>query len=211
MEIIPAINCEDWECVEGRLKMASEFPARWVHFDVSDGKFAPVVTWNDPGKLKGENVNIEAHLMVVEPERDFTRWWEAGARRLVVHAEVIGVLPRRFIENVSDECEVGLALLPETSVEKVLPYITGECARLGFVQCLAVSPGFSGQKFQDSVLEKVRHLRAAREDLVIEVDGGVDLEVVKLLKKEGVDVVVSSSYIWDDEDPKRAFEKLGGV
>ncbi len=79
------------------------------------------------------------------------------------------------------------------------------------MQFLAVTPGFSGQKFQENVLEKIRTLRARDPRVIIEVDGGITLDVARRVKEAGANVLVSSSYIWNSSNPKEAFRALQEV
>ncbi len=89
MQVIPAINCDTEECVKKHLEMLKDIPAEWVHVDVSDGKFTPVRTWNEPELLETESLKVEVHLMVQEPEEYIERWVRAGANRILLHIETI--------------------------------------------------------------------------------------------------------------------------
>lgn len=213
MEVIPAINCLDFECVRERMLRVSELGVEWAHFDVSDGKFAPVVTWNDPSALATisgvELPKFEVHLMVEKPEEYVDFWVRAGARRLIVHVEAVDSAKFK-VQNSKLEvsgCELGMAVLSGTPIESVLPYLED----VRFVQFLAVSPGFSGQKFDEQVLEKIRALRERDSEVTVEVDGGVNLETAKLVREAGADVVVSSSFIFDASDPKIVYNKLRAI
>ena len=100
--------------------------------------------------------------------------------------------------------EVMLALNPETSIEEILPYLDSFL----FVQLLAVSPGPSGQDFNSLILEKIELLRERSLDIVIEVDGGMNLETAKAVKEAGTDIITSASYIFDSVNPAAAYELL---
>src|SRR3990167_788426 len=93
MEVIPAINCGDEGCVKKHLEMLQDIPAEWVHFDVSDGKFTPTLTWNNPKFLETESLKIEVHLMVEKPEEYVERWvglpTGGGAKRIIFHIETM--------------------------------------------------------------------------------------------------------------------------
>ncbi|MDP2703667.1 MAG: hypothetical protein Q8P01_00310 [bacterium] len=222
MEVIPAINCEDFACVQKHLEMLKNIPAEWVHFDVSDGTFNPARTWNEPEDLISDfgfrisDFSLEAHLMVREPVQYVERWVRAGARRVLVQVEVLNENTFREIEMLRrqdidisrrQDVELGLVLNPETPVETVFPYLD----KIRFVQLLAVTPGFSGQKFQENVLEKIRTLRARDPHVIIEADGGITLDVAGRVKEAGANVLVSSSYIWNSSNSKEAFRTLQEV
>ena len=214
MEVIPAINCGDEGCVKKHLEMLQDIPAEWVHFDVSDGKFTPAKTWDEPEcfiadcRLQIADLNIEVHFMVEKPEEYVERWVGAGAKRVIVHVETIrerSDLPKEVGPLAG--VQFGLALLPETPVESVYPYFD----RVRFVQLLAVSPGFSGQKFDERILEKIRLLRARDENVIIEVDGGVNDVVARSIFRAGANIAVSSSFIWNHPNPREAFFLLNSV
>ena len=215
MKIIPAINCETKECVEEHVRKVREFAPEWVHFDVSDGKFNEARTWNAPQAffqcLEAEPPNIETHLMVEDPEVYVSGWAGAGAKRVLLHIEVFrdGDVSRfrdLFITKYK-AVEFGLAVRPETDVETVFPYLD----QVRFVQFLAVVPGFSGQEFQENVLQKIFALRAKDKDVIIEVDGGVNDKTAPLIRDAGADVLVSSSFIWNSASPVEAYRLLQDI
>lgn len=223
MEVIPAINCLDFDCVSQRLDQIKALDSDWAHLDVVDGKFAPVKTWNDPKELirlqaSGFRlqVNIEIHLMVENPLAVIEDWFKAGAKRIIIHLETIdqGQLQNCIkIANKFDG-EIGLAINPNTPVEELLPFISenqpgiSENQRIKFVQILGVNPGWAGQEFQPQVIEKIKLLRIKSPNVKIEADGGINLETAKLVKEAGADIVVSASYIFNSSDPRKAYDEL---
>jgi ribulose-phosphate 3-epimerase len=203
MDVIPGINCSDYACVTEHLAGVRSLGVPWVHIDVADGAFAPVTTWNEPSKLVGvPHPFVEVHLMVEDPGRHIERWRGVG-KRFVVHVEVVSASHFQFPASE----EMGLALLPDTPVEEVYPYLD----RVRFVQFLAVPPGFSGQKFDERILEKIRVLKKHDPDVVVEVDGGIEPRTAQQVGDAGADMVVSTSYIWNSEDPEAALRRLGVV
>jgi ribulose-phosphate 3-epimerase len=100
-----------------------------------------------------------------------------------------------------------LAINPETAVNELIPYLKF----FNHFQILGVNPGKAGQEFRSEVLEKIKFLRERSKSATIEVDGGVTPEVVRLVKKFGVDIIVSASYIFNSPDPKKAYEELQGI
>ncbi|MEE8131899.1 MAG: ribulose-phosphate 3-epimerase [Candidatus Paceibacterota bacterium] len=210
MQIIPAINCSDFNCVKEKLEKVAEF-SDWVQLDIADGKFTNYKTWSkteELQELRSKNyelgkLNLEIHLMIEEPEKVVGDWVKAGVKRIIVHLEAIDsgfIIHDSRFKNI----EIGLAINPDTPVEKLVPYLDG----IKFVQILAVNPGLAGQKFQPNVLDKIKFLKENYPDVKIEVDGGINLETAKLCKDAGADIVVSASYIWNSDNPKEAFEKL---
>lgn len=211
MEIIPGINCSDFKCVSRYWSKAAVFGAHAVQIDVADGNFAPVVTWNNPAelaKLTSENPKIraEAHLMVEYPEAVFEEWLKAGAKKLIIHIESKGDLD--LIERVvkTRGGEVVWGIKSGTPIEELYKHIKGKhsCS----IQFLDVSPGFSDQQFDPKVADRIKFLRLERPDVKIRVDGGMNPETAKLVKEAGADAVISVSYIWESDSPKKAYKKL---
>jgi ribulose-phosphate 3-epimerase len=97
-----------------------------------------------------------------------------------------------------------LATNPDTPAEELIPYLDSVYQ----FQFLAVKPGFSGQEFDERIVEKVKFLRERSSDVVIEVDGGINVETAKLVRRAGADIVVSASYIFSNKDPLRAYKNL---
>ncbi len=181
----------------------------WAHLDVEDGVFTPSVTWRHLEEfsfLTSElpMLHFEVHLMVANPEQVIEGWLKNGAERVIVHLEAMDN-PHLILETVKKVGgEVMLAINPGTSAEMLIPYINSFPA----FQILAVSPGPSGQEFDESVLEKIKFLRERAPNAIIEVDGGINPETAKSAKEAGANILVSTSYIMDSPDPKGAYEEL---
>ena len=218
MQIIPAINCADFECVEKKLQKIKELGAEWVHIDIADGIFISHKTWNNPKefqelRIKSVNwrneldkLNIEAHLMVKNFEEVINDWIKIGAKRIIVHLEAkkLKSLKAEKLKSYSKNYELGLAISPETPVENLIPFLND----FKFIQILAVNPGLSGQKFQPLILNKIKFLKENYSDMVIEVDGGINLETARMCKEAGADILILSSYIWKSDNPKGKFSEL---
>lgn len=229
MQIIPTINCKNFKCVKEKLENVVGFLSKsasrqsWVQIDISDGKFTPVKTWNKPKefkKLVNSNqklgkIKFEIHLMVENPEVLAKKWLEAGADRVIMHAEAIKKFP---ISNFSSKGgsasggqfpikfknKIGIAIKSNTKVEKLIPYLE----KIKFVLLLSVRAGYSRQEFNKKTLEKIKFLKKNYPKVVIEVDGGVNLKIAKLIKKAGASIAVSGSYIFDSKNSKEAFNSL---
>jgi len=211
MLVIPVINCRDSETAAIQINKAVKFvpPSGWIHIDVSDGKFAPVATWGRSSDLAiikkiHAHLHFEIHLMIQDPESVIAGWLGAGADRVIVHFETMK--DPGFILDIARRhgAEIMLAIAPATPVENLIPYLSSFTA----FQILAVVPGPSGQKFVQGMEDKVRFLQKYRPTALIEVDGGVTLELCKLVREAGADAVASATYIFGSPDPKRAYEEL---
>lgn len=213
MQVIPSINVSNFEEVEELVNKAKKFLPRttgWLHFDIGDGAFSSIRTWDNVvefKKLKLGLLKSEVHLMVEDPEVVAKSWLEAGANRLILHLEEV-----RNLEIVLDLCQqykadLMLAINPETIVENLLPYLD----EIKYFQILGVTPGKAGQEFQKGVLEKIEFLREQAPSVKIEVDGGVDLETAKLIKVAGADTIVSATYVFNNINPKEAYNQLKAI
>lgn len=176
---------------------------------MEDGVFTPNVTWGNLEEFSHlatelPMLRFEVHLMVANPEEVMESWLKAGAERVIVHIEAMSD-PHRILETVKRTGgEVMLAINPGTSTEMLAPYLNSFPA----FQVLAVPPGPSGQKFDESVLEKIKFLREKAPNAIIEVDGGINPETAKLAKEAGANILVSGAYVMGSPDPKGAYEEL---
>lgn len=212
MQIIPAINAPDLKEARRQAAVIKKIIGRggWLHLDAGDGIFSSIKSWGDPVEfesLKVKSFNTEVHLMVENPEAVAEAWLKAGARRLIVHLEAL-----RNSASVLDLCQkhqadLMLAINPETIVENLIPYFRN----IKFFQILAVVPGKAGQRFDQSVLEKIIFLRERAPDAKIEVDGGINLETARKVKEAGADMVVSASYVFGSRNPSEALKELQNI
>ncbi len=214
MQVIPAINENDFAGVVARIQKCAEFlpPDGWVQIDAVDNIFTARSGFNSPEELGALRLGygIELHLMVSDLDATLDSWLDAlatattGPKRAIFHLEVLTDPARVLTESRRRSIEVGLALRPETEVELAVPFLKD----FPFVQILSVVPGISGQKFQPAMLDKVKFLREKSPDVIIEIDGGVNLEVAKAAKEAGANIVVAASYLFNSPSPKMAYEEL---
>jgi len=201
--IIPAILTNDLLDFQQKLKKV-EGLSSWVQIDISDGKFTPNKTLDlkDLSSLKLKQ-NLEIHLMVFEPKRYFNTAEKLKAKRVIIHFEAVK-------ENINDffsktyPFTLGLALSPETPVEKVFPYLL----KVNFILILGVTPGAQGQKFQKEVLEKIKKIKTLSPKTIVEVDGGINETTIKKVNQAGADIFVVGSAILKAKEPKNLFDNL---
>lgn len=171
-----------------------------IHLDVMDGSFVPPITF---GANLAEALHrefpaafLEAHLMTVEPHRHFRAFADAGCRRLIFHAEATPHAYRLADEIRRHGVQPGIAINPGTPWQAVEPVLEV----VDLVLVMTVNPGWGGQAFLASTLDKVRSIRAARPDIMIQVDGGIDDHTVDLAKAAGADVFVVGSHLMKAPD-----------
>ncbi len=210
LTVLPVINCLDFKTAKEKIKTAESFlkKGEFIHLDVSDGKFTFNKSWRNPSEWANlrSKLNLEVHLMVGDPEKYIDVWIAAGARRFIVHAEALTEEKAKHIVARAKKrgIEVMLSSNPHTTTTLLWPFLK----TFSHFQVLAVDPGPAGQKFIPIVLKKIQFLRNWAPNAMIEVDGGVNKEVAKLVKAAGANIVVSASYILDSKNPGKAYREL---
>ena len=182
-----------------------------AHLDVMDGRFVPNITFGPAvvaAMKRSTDLPLDVHLMIVEPERHIDDFVAAGADRVSVHAETCPHLHRTLQQIRRAGAMPAVALNPSTPlcmVEEIL----GE---VGMVLVMSVNPGFGGQAFIESSLDKIRRLRAMADarglSIDIEVDGGVSDRNASLLLAAGANVLVAGSYVFGQSDYATAITSL---
>lgn len=207
-EIVPAINVRTFTEVEARIR-AVENHARWIHIDVADGSWTPEAVWHDAKDFLDftSPASIEIHLMVTDPMTKIIEWLKTPMARLIFHIEAAED-PRRMIRMLREAGkEAGLAILPPTMPDLLLSYADD----VQLFQILAVSPGPSGQSFDQHTLQKIAFLHERAPLVPIEVDGGIKEGVAKACAHAGAAYLVAGSALFGGPLPfDQAFERLRG-
>ena len=199
----PSILTADFADLKTQLKKLEEGRADFVHLDVMDGSFVPNITFGQPvvrSIAKATSLPLDVHLMIVRPELCLEEFALPQTEFIVVHEESCLHLHRTVQQIKALGKKAGVALNPATSLS-VLDYILPE---LDMVLLMSVNPGFGGQKFIETSWQKIRELDALRKaknpDMLIELDGGVNLNNAAALKEAGVDVFVAGNAVFSAED-----------
>ena len=202
--VSPSLLSVDFGNMQRDIEMLNASECDWYHLDVMDGVFVPNISFGFPvmqAMAKHATKPLDVHLMIVQPEKFIKEVKALGARVMNVHYEACIHL-HRVIQAIKAEGRMaGVTLNPHTPVS-VLEEIAPE---LDLVMLMSVNPGFGGQKFIPSMVEKTRKLREllnrTGSKALIEIDGGVNRETGKLLVEAGADVLVAGSAVFGAPDP----------
>jgi len=211
IRIAPSLLSSDFGRLAEEVRAVEAAGADWIHLDVMDGRFVPNITIGPlvvEAVRKATRLPLDAHLMIVEPERYVEAFARAGADVISVHAEASPHLHRTLQAIRAAGAKPAVALNPSTGLEAV-EYVLGDCA---MVLLMTVNPGFGGQSYIEAVTEKIRRLRALADarglPLDIEVDGGVKPETAARVAGAGANVLVAGTAVFGQKDYGAAIRAL---
>lgn len=211
--IAPSLMAANMLCLKDEVQAIQRAGADWLHLDIMDGHFVPNLTFGPDiiNQLrKVSSLPFDVHLMVEPVELCIELYRKAGADHITIHAEATSNL-HRHLENIKEySCKAGVSINPGTLIDTIFPVLN----IVDQVLVMSVNPGFYGQKFIPSSLEKIITLANKRkeEDLnfQIVVDGGINPENAPHIIMAGADVLVAGNSVFKQSDYKKAIEKLRG-
>ncbi len=209
--VAPSLLAADFANLASEVEMINDSVADWLHLDIMDGVFVPNISFGFPVIEAVRDLSVkplDVHLMIVNPDIYLERFRDAGASNLTVHYETCQNLHRTVTEIRRLGMKAGVTLNPHSPVfllKDILPYID-------MVLLMTVNPGYGGQTFIPGSINKIGELRSMIDeggyDVLIEVDGGIDLQNAPVLVHAGVDVLVAGSTVFSSSDPAEVIRRL---
>jgi ribulose-phosphate 3-epimerase len=211
VRIAPSILSADFAALASELQSIEQGGADWVHVDVMDGRFVPNITIGPlivQAVRRSTALPLDVHLMILEPERYVAEFVRAGASTLGIHVETCPHLHRSLAQIREAGARASVVLNPATPASAIEP-VLGDVDQ---VLVMTVNPGFGGQKFIQSMLEKIATLRRWIDerglDVTLEVDGGIGPETIGAAARAGADVFVAGTAVFGARDRGAAIAEL---
>lgn len=209
--VSPSILSADFANLERDIKAVENAGADWIHVDVMDGHFVPNITIGVPvvkSIRKVTKLPLDVHLMIENPEKYVEPFVKAGADIITFHYEAAGEKSREILKIIkSFGVKAGISIKPKTSPDKIFNLLT----TADMVLVMTVEPGFGGQSFMPDCAEKIPYIKKnSPQNMIIQVDGGINAETAKVCTRLGANSLVAGSYVYKSDDIKTAIDSLRG-
>lgn len=209
IKVSPSILAANFADLKTELSLLST--ADMLHIDVMDGHFVPNISLGTPvidSINKATDIFLDVHLMIANPINYVASFAAAGADLICFHTEASSDITKT-IEHIREfSILVGLALKPSTPAKDILPYLD----KIDMILVMTVEPGFGGQSFMNGMLEKIakisQMIKLSGRKIMLQVDGGINLETAVDCVENGADVLVAGTYILGSDDPSATIKRL---
>lgn len=211
--VAPSMLSANFGKLDEDVKMVNESAADWFHLDIMDGVFVPNISYGFPvvkAMAKSAAKPLDAHLMIVNPDKYLSNFKDLGVEWLSVHYEACTHLHRTVQAIKGLGMKAGVALNPHTPVSLLEDILQD----LDYVVLMSVNPGFGGQSFIEHSIDKIKKLRAMIDEkgynCLIQVDGGVTTKNARAMEEAGANVLVAGSAVFGASDPIEATKIIKG-
>ena len=209
--LAPSMLSADFKELGKEIQAIEENGAKYLHFDVMDGIFVPSISFGMPvlkSIRSGTNLVCDVHLMITEPIRYVEDFAKAGADLITIHLEACEDVNATIAKIKECGCKVGISIKPNTPVSTLQPYLD----KVDMILIMSVEPGFGGQKFIPSSLEKIAETKAMIDasslNIDIQVDGGIYTHNVEDVLKAGANIIVAGSAIFNGDTKQNTIDMM---
>lgn len=209
--LAPSILSADFSKLGEQVRPVQEAGARFLHVDVMDGHFVPNITIGPvvvSSLSRSSSILLDVHLMIDNPEKFFDDFIDAGSDMISFHYEACSDIEGSIKKLREREVVCGIAINPDTPIEAIEKYFND----IDFVLLMSVFPGFAGQSFIESVLDKISELKRVIDEkglgTLIEVDGGVKMDNLSAVAEKGANLIVAGSAVFGAEDVEAEVRKF---
>lgn len=209
--LAPSMLSADFKELGKEIQAIEENGAKYLHFDVMDGIFVPSISFGMPvlkSIRSGTNLVCDVHLMITEPIRYVEDFAKAGADLITIHLEACEDVDATIAKIKACGCKVGISVKPNTPVSTLQPYLD----KVDMILIMSVEPGFGGQKFIPSSLEKIAETKAMIDasglNIDIQVDGGIYTHNVEDVLKAGANIIVAGSAIFNGDTKQNTIDMM---